>query len=85
MLLKENIIFKNTISIETSELILDMVKKGLGIGYILRDMVKNDLDKKNLVEINVKEELPKISLKLIYKEKNLAEAPRKFIEDYLKK
>lgn len=85
LLLKENIIFKNTISIETSELILDMVKKGLGIGYILRDMVKNDLDNENLVEIKIKEELPKIFLKLIYKEKNLAEASRKFIEDYLKK
>lgn len=85
LLLKANVIFKNVISIETSELIYDMVKRGLGIGYILRDMVKNDLDKKSLIEIKVEEALPKISLKLIYKEKNLTESSRKFIKDYLKK
>lgn len=84
LLLKNNISFKNAISIETSELIYDMVKKGLGIGYILRDMVKKDLDKQKLIEIKVNEKLPKISLVLIYKEKDLAEAPRRFIKDYLK-
>lgn len=85
LLLKANVTFKNVISVETSELIHDMVMKGLGIGYILRDIVKGDLGNNKLIEVKVKEELPKISLKLIYKEKNLTEASRKFIEDYLKK
>lgn len=85
-LAKENkISFSNVLSIETSELIHSMVKKGLGIGYILYDMVKTEINQGLLKEIKIKEKLPDISLNLIYKEKCLTEAPRKFINDYLKK
>ncbi len=84
LLAKEcSITFNNVVSIETSELIYNMVKKGLGIGYILKDMVKDDIDKGILQEVRVKEKLPEISLNLIYKEKNLTEPPRQFIKDFL--
>lgn len=76
--------FTNVLSIETSELIYSMVRKGLGVGYILYDMVKKDIDDGILKQIKIKEKLPNISLSLIYKEKSLTEAPRKFIQDYLK-
>lgn len=75
--------FNNVLSIETSELIYNMVKKGLGIGYILKDMVKEEIKNGTLKEIKVQEKLPEISLKLIYKEKSLTEAPRTFIDKYL--
>ena len=81
---ENNTEFNNVLSIETSELIYSMVKKGLGIGYILKDMVKGDIDRGNLREIKIKEKLPDISLNLICKEKNLTEAPRRFIDEYLK-
>ena len=84
LLIKEKgIVFKNVVSIETSELIYSMVKKGLGIGYILKDMVKDDINKGLLKEIKIKEKLPEVSLNLIYKEKSLTEAPREFIKTYL--
>ena len=76
--------FNNVLSIETSELICAMVKKGLGIGYILKDMVKSDIEMGNLKELKIYEELPDISLNLICKERNLTEAPRRFIDEYLK-
>lgn len=47
-------------------------------------MVKGDIDRGNLREIKIKEKLPDISLNLICKEKNLTEAPRRFIDEYLK-
>ena len=81
---ENNTIFNNGLWIETSELIYSMVKKGLGIGYILRDMVKSDIECGNLKEIKIYEELPEISLNLICKERNLTEAPRRFIDEYLK-
>ncbi len=79
-----NTSFNNVLSIETSELIYSMVKKGLGIGYILRDMVKSDIESGKLREIKIYEELPDISLNLICKQRNLTEAPRRFIDEYLK-
>ena len=81
---ENNTVFDNVLSIETSELIYSMVKKGLGIGYILRDMVKGDIECGNLKEVKIYEELPEISLNLICKERNLTEAPRRFIDEYLK-
>lgn len=83
-LVKErNVDLKNVLSIETSELIYSMVKKGLGVGYILYDMVKDDIENGRLKQIKVKEPLPQVSLNLIYKEKNLTEAPLRFINEYL--
>ena len=80
---EKNVELQNILSIETSELIYSMVKKGLGVGYILYDMVKDDIEKGKLKQIVVKEPLPQVSLNLIYREKNLTEAPLKFINDYL--
>ena len=82
---EKNVVLENILSIETSELIYSMVKKGLGVGYILYDMVKDDIQKGKLKQIKVKEQLPEVSLNLIYREKNLTEAPLKFINDFLNK
>ena len=82
---EKNVVLENILSIETSELIYSMVKKGLGVGYILYDMVKDDIEKGKLKQIKVKEQLPEVSLNLIYREKNLTEAPLKFINDFLNK
>lgn len=81
---ENNVVLENILSIETSELIYNMVKKGLGVGYILYDMVKDDIEKGKLKQIKVKEPLPQVSLNLIYREKNLTEAPLRFINEFLK-
>ena len=80
-----NVSLENILSIETSELIYSMVKKGLGVGYILYDMVKLDIDNGKLKQIKVKEQLPQVPLNLIYREKNLTEAPLRFINEFLNK
>ena len=79
-----NIRFQNVLSVETSELIYDFVKRGEGVGYILKDMVIGDVESGLLKIIDIKEDLPKASLKLICLEKRLTEASHKFISDYLK-
>ena len=80
---EKNVTLENILSIETSELIYSMVKKGLGVGYILYDMVKLDIDNGKLKQIKVKEQLPQVPLNLIYREKNLTEAPLRFINEFL--
>lgn len=79
----KKVVFSNVLSIETSELIHSMVKKGLGVGYILREIVKTEIETGELKEIKMNEKLPEVSLNLIYKEKILTEASRKFIDEYL--
>lgn len=78
-----NATFKNVISMETSEMIYNMVKKGLGIGYLLYDTVKDDIDLGSLNLIKTIEKLPVVDLNLVYKDKHLTEASLKFINDYL--
>lgn len=82
---ENNVTLENILSIETSELIYSMVKKGLGVGYILYDMVKLDIDNGKLRQVKVKEQLPQVPLNLIYREKNLTEAPLRFINEFLNK
>lgn len=79
-----NIKFQNVLSIETSELLYDFVKKGVGVGYILKNMIIEDVENGLLKIINIKEKLPKVNLKLICIEKRLTEASHRFISDYLK-
>lgn len=81
--MNKKVVFSNVLSIENSELIYSMVKRGLGVGYILREMVKNDIENGELREIKLTEDLPKVSLNLIYKEKVLTETSRRFIDEYL--
>lgn len=79
-----NIKFQNVLSIETSELIYDFVKRGEGVGYILKSMIIKEVESGLLRIIDIKEELPKVNLKLICIEKRLTEASHRFIDDYLK-
>jgi DNA-binding transcriptional LysR family regulator len=45
------------IELATSDLIVDFVKRGIGIGFILEDFVSNDLDNGNLYRVNLNPDL----------------------------
>lgn len=77
LLFKHNIELNKVINIHTSELIIDSVKTDMGIGYVLKDLA---LD---LNVLNIKEKLPTATLALIYNNKFLTSAPRRFIETYI--
>ena len=81
----KNIDFKNVLAIETSELILNLVRKKVGIGYLLKEMVKNDLEEGTLKEVKIRERLPQVELKLIYNSKKLYDIPKKFIDFFEEK
>lgn len=81
LLFKNDIEINKIINIHTSELIIDSVKASMGIGYVLEDLVKDEF----VNILNLKEKLPTATLALIYNKKFITSAPRKFIENYLKK
>lgn len=72
--------FEPNIEVATTEVMLDLVKKGLGIGYFARMSVTDKLQSGELIEIPVKEELPKTKIGIVYIKEFLTNAPKKFIE-----
>ena len=80
LFIKNNINPNKIINIHTSEVILNAVKNGLGIGYIISDLAKND---DNYKFIKVKEALPTADIVVVYNKRFLTNAPKRFIEDYI--
>lgn len=79
LFIKNNLENINSINLHTSEMIIDAVKNGMGIGYVISDMVPSDLYK-----LNLKEELPTVQIVLVYNKKFLTSSPKTFINTYFK-
>lgn len=77
----EGIELKPFITIETTEMLIDAVKKNMGIGYVMRNAIEEELRSKELEEINVNIQLPKLLLNLVYIESNLTHIPKVFMEE----
>lgn len=62
--MKQNSLDKFTPNIEvaTTEVMLELVKKGLGIGYFARMSVSKLIQDGELIEIPIKEDLPKTKI-----------------------
>ena len=82
--LENDVKFNNVLSIETSEMIASSILQGVGIGYILEDVIKKDIDSGLIKVLDIEEELPSVSINLVYIDRYLSLAPKKFIDDYLK-
>ena len=76
--------FKNTLSIETSEMIITATGRDIGIGYVIRDLIKEEIKNGIYKEIKIKEELPKVEINIVYIDKYLTKVPRKYIEEFMK-
>ena len=77
----EDIELKPFITIETTEMLIDAVKKNMGIGYVMRNAIEEELKSEELEEINVNIQLPKLLLNLVYIESNLTNIPKVFMEE----
>ena len=69
------------ITIETTEMLIDAVKKNMGIGYVMRNAIEEELKNKELDEITVNIQLPKLLLNLVYIENNLTNIPKVFMKE----
>lgn len=82
--IENNIKFNNVLAIENSETIRDAILQGNGIGYILEDLVKKDIETGVLEKLDIEETLPYVTVNLVYIDKYLMNAPKVFIDKYLK-
>ena len=71
---------KPNIEVATTEVMLDLVQKGLGIGYFSKMSVLKLIQSGELIEIPIKEELPKTQICIAYVKELLTNAPKKFVE-----
>lgn len=74
-------------TIETTEMLVNAVKKEMGIGYVIKQAVSKDLKNKKLYEVKVKEKLPTLQLNLVYIKEYLTHIPKtlmKIIENEYK-
>jgi len=83
----ENIFNEKSLSInpilefETEELIIDAVRRNLGVGYVVKSAVQYLVDANILEYIDIEEDLPHMSLDLIYIDNNLSKVAQLFIEE----
>ncbi len=68
------------IEVPTTEVMLDLVKRGVGIGYFAKPSVINDIKDGKLYEILVDIDLPKNKIGMVYIEDCLTSATRHFCE-----
>ena len=78
-------------TIETTEMLVNAIKKDMGIGYVIKQAVNKELKSKELFEVKIKEKLPTLTLNLVYINEYLTYIPRTFMnrikneyEEYMK-
>lgn len=82
---KYNIYINSSMELDVTDLIIDAVKRNLGIGYVIKDSVKEELKNGIVYQIDTKIELPKTSIYLINLKDQLTKADKILIKEYLLK
>lgn len=82
---KYNIYINFSMELDVTDLIIDAVKRNLGIGYVIKDSVKEELKNGIVYQIDTKIELPKTSIYLINLKDQLTKADKILIKEYLLK
>lgn len=80
---KYNIYINSSMELDVTDLIIDAVKRNLGIGYVIKDSVKEELKNGIVYQIDTKIELPKTSIYLINLKDQLTKADKILIKEYL--
>lgn len=83
---ENNIKISPKIQFDKTEMIIDAVKRNLGIGFVMKEAVEKELASGELHEVKIPEiKYPDSVIQLIYINEELTNADKKFIKKYLKK
>ena len=69
-----------TIEVETSEMMVEMIRNGMGIGYLNKNLLESQPDKDSFEIITFDDELPAVDICCVYIEDFLSTATKKFIK-----
>ena len=81
----KNIRLQPDIEVYTTEINLELVRKGIGIGYFIKDTILSQSDKDNYEIITFDDELPTSDIALVYIDEYTSIATKKFIDTIKKK
>ena len=76
----KNIKLNPKVEADTSEMILELVKDGLGIGYLISDFIENQSDSSEYEIITFDNELPEVDICCVYIEDFITTATKKFVD-----
>ncbi len=76
----QNTILKPILESWTTEMMLDMVRRGVGVGYFIRNVIDTQNDKDNFNVITFDNNLPAVDVCCVYIEDFLTTATKKFLE-----
>ncbi len=83
VLQKNNVKINAEIQSDITEMRIEEVKEGQGIGYVMTDSAQDAIKNKEVYEVQVPIKLPAIEINLIYMEKYLTKIDKIFIKKYL--
>lgn len=66
---------------ETEELIIDAVRRNLGVGYVVKSAIQYLVEANILEYVEVQEELPKMEINLVYIKSNLTSVAKLFVRE----
>ena len=83
VLKENNVEIEADIQSDNTEMRIEEVRQGQGIGYVMKESVEDALNKGELYEIELPIKLPEVNINLIYIEKYLTKIDKIFIKKYL--
>ena len=84
LLKKYNVKIKADIQSDITEMRIEEVKQGQGLGYVIRDAASQAIKNKEVYEVKLPIQLPKMKINIVYMEKYLTKIDKIFIKKYLK-
>ena len=77
----KNLILSPKLEFETEELIIDAVRRNLGVGYVVSPAVEYLIKANILSKIEIKQDLPKLEINLVSIDNNLTKIAKLFIKE----
>ena len=84
LLKKYGVQIQADIQSDITEMRIEEVKQGQGIGYVIRDAANESIKNKEVYEVKLPIQLPKMKISVVYLEKYLTKIDKIFIKKYLK-
>ncbi len=80
---KDNIELVPKLEFETEELIIESVKKNLGVGFVVENAVKDLMEENHVEKIQLDYKLPQVEINLVCVESYLPRIAKIFIEEFI--
>ena len=79
-----NIKLNAALEFETEELIIESVKRNLGVGFVVENAIKDLIELGKITKVDVNYELPKVEINAVYIDDYLPRLARIFLNDFIK-